>query len=138
MVMRHRWRNLARIVLRQHPIDQERTMIRFLRLFKYVRSLEAELEETHNDLSKALCGEVTIESIVANRNECKVELGARMAGFFANSFYDMLNEVGADNYIEMTFIPPDDKPITVTIRRHNGKTPDQLYKELRDSTRSTH
>ena len=108
-------------------------MIRsLLRRFRYVRELETALDKSHEDLTKALCGELTIESIVADRKECKVELGTRMAGFFGASFYDMLDEVGADNYVEIGFLAPDGKPVTVTVRRHGGKTPDQLYREALD------
>jgi hypothetical protein len=103
---------------------------KILRLFPYVRRLEDGVDQLSNDLAKALTGELTLERMVAERGECKIEIGTKMASFLAASFYSMLDKAGAENYIEISFIAPDGKPITVTIRRHDGKTPDQLYKEL--------
>jgi hypothetical protein len=103
---------------------------KILRLFPYVRRLEDGVDSLSKDLAKALVGELTIESIVADRKTCTIELGTKMASFLAASFYSMLTKTGAENYIELSFMAPDGKPITVTIRRHDGKTPDQLYKEL--------
>lgn len=104
-------------------------MIRLLRLFPYVRQLEADSKKLRADLTSALCGELTIEKIAADNKTCSVELGTKMAGFLATSFYDMLDTVKAENYIEISFLVPHGKPVTVTIRRHEGMTPDQLYRE---------
>ena len=54
--------------------------------------------------------------------------GPEMARIIATSFWDMLAENKADNYVEMTFAAPEKplKKVVVIVRKAFGRTPDDL------------
>lgn len=54
--------------------------------------------------------------------------GPEMARIIAGSFWDMLTEQEADNYVEMTFSKPETplKKVIVTVRKVYGRTPDEM------------
>lgn len=97
-----------------------------------IAKLEAENDDLTDKLGKALAGEMTVESIRADRDECKIVLGHRMAGIMAETFYDWLEKVGAENYIEAQFNSPKGDRITVTVQRFFGKSPHELRREAEE------
>ena len=104
-----------------------------LRKFKYVQELESDYDEIYNKLQLALSGDITLETMRVDSKGMSASISTKMAGYMAGIFKDTLNEMDAENYIEMQFMDPESQlPITVTIKRHDGKTPHQLRIEAEE------
>jgi hypothetical protein len=124
--------SLARIRAEHKQTLAQLETMRLLRIFPYVRELEQDNERLADDLQKALAGELTIESLSVRNGVCRIEMGTRMASYLASSFHEILNELGAKNYVEMQFGDADGKTVCVTLVRHEGKTPNDLLVEATD------
>lgn len=81
--------------------------------------------ETHG---KYVAGEITLEQMCIDRGGFTAAMGTEMAHIMAECFWELLQDKKAVNYLEIQFTPKDrgDKEshrCTVTVRRHEGKTP---------------
>ncbi len=61
-----------------------------------------------------------------------IDVKANMASaLLADGFFDVLDEMGAENYVEMGF-ERDHKLITVTVQRVEGKRPSEIIAQLKE------
>ncbi len=98
---------------------------KFLRLFPYVRQLESNFE-------KALCGEMSLESLHMKDGKLNVALKSKIVPLVAECFYDILNESQALNFVEFSLTHlKSSQTIIVTVQKAEGKTPATLLGEAK-------
>lgn len=99
-------------------------MIRqFLRLFPYVRQLEDQLQ-------KALCGEISLESMQIKDGNIDLKLKSKIVPLVAEAFHELLDEMQAPNYIEFSLKHLEThETILVTVQKKSGKSPHELRVE---------
>jgi DNA-directed RNA polymerase subunit L len=95
----------------------------FLRLFPYVRELE-------DNLQKAICGKLSLESLHLENGRVDAKLKSKIVPLVAECFYDILNDHNAVNYVEFSLNHiASNQTIIVTVQKQDGKTPHQLRVE---------
>jgi hypothetical protein len=92
----------------------------------YIREIEAELARMTDERNRALCGELTLNTLVAGNGGFSAELGTKMAGVLATCFEKVLDELGGENYVELVFENAEGEKIVITVLKPKGKTPHQL------------
>jgi hypothetical protein len=105
---------------------RHKMLYRILRWFRYVRELESECDRLEDQLTKALAGEITLESLVARNGGMTAKFRTQVATIMAEAFHGILKEYDAENYVEMAYTTKDGEKGTVRVQRCNGKTPDEL------------
>lgn len=94
--------------------------IRALQHIPYVRRLQ-------NDLNLSIQGELSIESLTMKNGKLDISLRSRLVSILAQGFFDMLQEVDAENYVECSFWhEPSKQALAVTAKRYKGKSPHEL------------
>jgi hypothetical protein len=91
---------------------------------------EAEIDRLKREHGEYVAGKITLEDIAVKNGSMTASMGTEMAKIMANQFYALLKESKAENYVEMQFTDPDKQFITVTVQRHEKKTPHQFRIEL--------
>jgi len=104
-------------------------LYRILRWFRYVRELESEYDRLQDQLTKALAGEITLESLVARNGGMTATFRTQVATIMAAAFHGILQEFDAENYVEMQYATKDGERGSVRVQRHLGKTPHELKLE---------
>lgn len=125
-------RNTARAEAAQLKTDLDNAMVR-----------NAEEQDEHSAQRAALVKERDALSAVLKGDASRIEMADMGGGFavlkephwaaklMAHSMMKTLDDLGAENYVELTLSDPDDveRQIVVTLRRKTGKTPDEMMHE---------
>ena len=94
--------------------------IRALQHIPYVRRLQ-------DNLNLSMQGELSIESLVMKDGKLDITLRSRLVSILAQGFFDMLQELDAENYVECSFWhEPSKQAFALTAKRYKGKSPHQL------------
>ena len=93
-----------------------------------VRELIAENDRLHKDLDDLASNRTTLHELAVRNGTITAAMGTETARIIADSFAELLREHGAKNYLEMQFHSPKvpGETLCMTLRWHDGKTPDQL------------
>jgi hypothetical protein len=98
----------------------------FLRLFPYVRQLEDQLQ-------KALCGEISLESLQVKDGNIDLKLKSKIVPIVAGAFHELLDEMQAPNYIEFSLDHLEThETILVIVQKKSGKSPHELRVEAEE------
>jgi hypothetical protein len=89
-------------------------------------SMEAALHEAKRDLAELIAGKTTVEELIVKNGHISAALGTQMAGFIAANLVALLDEKGAENYIEMTGCTGSGIPVTVRVQRGLSPTPHEF------------
>lgn len=91
-----------------------------LRRIPYVQKLEA-------DLQSALAGDLNIVSMNMKNGKLDIAFKTKVTELLAAYGNSILEEAGAENYVEFSFgFIPDRAVGSILIRKHDGKSPHEL------------
>lgn len=76
---------------------------------------------------RELTGEIEIKELLGGN----VTFSHPMFRVWADSMYEMFKEAGGENYVELTLMPKNGGPMTLTLQRQEGKTPDELLRKYK-------
>lgn len=102
-----------------------------------VKQLEQQLDEVRGENEKLrkdhgeyVLGKATLMDLAVRNGSLTASMGTEMAHIWAEQFHSVLESTKAENYVECMFNTKDGKIITVTVQRHEKKTPHQFRMEL--------
>lgn len=102
-----------------------------------VKQLEQQLDEVRGENEKLrkdhgeyVLGKATLMDLAVRNGSLTASMGTEMAHIWAEQFHSVLESTKAENYVECMFNTKDGKMITVTVQRHEKKTPHQFRMEL--------
>lgn len=108
-----------------------RWLWRFVSRLPSVRALVEENEQIRKDLDDLASNRTTLHELAVQNGTITAAMGTETARIIAERFAELLREHGAKNYLEMQFHSPKvpGETLCLTLRWHDGKTPDQLKRE---------